>query len=319
MSEFRHCQHTFPDGHTCGSAAVTGRDYCYHHLSHRGRRIRMARARSEQRRIYLDLPSLDSLSAIHAAATQIVEALAADVIDVRNAQAILSGLRFLSRTIAKAETAAWHNNIYQNDQPQSCDSFESDFGLPANFDINTPLELAYSPPENPQGVILSEGGALYAPPKSKDPFVSVYRMGTAQTATNNLPDPPSMPYSGNYCADHQSTECDCMLIRADFPVTPESVEIIDVSETLGSDAAALRARQLERNRQRRQLRTDRKRYAARAQELNIRRAADILAQRKLVTQSAQAQASESVVAMKKPPAASSVATQPDLEEVQSTA
>lgn len=70
MSDLRHCQHVFDDGHTCGSAAVTGRDYCYHHLCHRGRRIRMARARFEQRRLYLDLPPLDNLSSIHSAAAR---------------------------------------------------------------------------------------------------------------------------------------------------------------------------------------------------------------------------------------------------------
>lgn len=250
------------------------------------------------------------------------------MIDVRQGQAMVSGLRFLARTIAKAETPAWHNNVYQNDQPQSYDNFESDFGIPENFDLNTSAELVFPPPENSQGVILSEGDAPCAAPKSKDPFVWAYRTGTAQTIPGNLPDPPPLPHSGNFCADHNSTACDCMLIRADFPVTPEAVEIIEVSETLGSDAAALRARQLERNRQRRELRTDRKRYAARAQELNIRRAADILAQRKLAAQKlgdeklapprSQAQTSESDLTTKKPPSAATVAG-PPLTEVKSTA
>ena len=293
MSEFRHCQHVFPDGRTCGSAAVTGRDHCYHHLSHCGRRIRMARARSEQRRLYLDLPPLDSLSSIHSAASQIVEALAADVIDVRQGQAMLSGLRFLARTIAKAETPAWHNNVYQNDQPQSYDNFESDFDLPANFDLKTPPEVAFPPPENSQRVILSKERSdepTGAPPLSPG-FGDRVGNGTDNRplTTDNLPDPPPLPHSGHYCADHNSTTCDCMLIRADFPITPEAVEIIEVGETLGPDAAARRAKQLDNNRQRRELRTDRKRYEARAQDLNIRRAADILAQQKLAAQRAQAQ------------------------------
>jgi hypothetical protein len=308
MTEFRQCQHAFDDGRTCGSAAVTGRDYCYHHLSRRGRRIRMARARSQNRRLYLDLPPLDSLSAIHSAACQIVEALAADVIDVRHAQAMLSGLRFVARTIAKADTEAWHSNAFQNDQPQSYDNFESEFGLPKNFDLTTPPEVA-SPP-------------LAEPSKSQT--------DNRPPTTDHLPEPPPMPHSGNYCGDHHSSNCDCMLIRADFPVSPEDVEIVEVSETLGSDAAALRGNRLERNWQRRQLRSDRKRYAARALELNMRRAADRMAERKLAAQKlateklaaqgAQDQDSSGTSATgKKPPAAAVESHQSPPIEVKSTA
>ena len=75
------------------------------------------------------------------------------------------------------------------------------------------------------------------------------------------------------------------------------VEIIEISDTQGSDAAARRGNQLARNRQRRELRSDRKRYAAIALEKNMRLAAEKLAERKLAERDAQEK-----LAAKKPPA-----------------
>ena len=138
MPEFRQCKHIFEDGHTCGSAAVKDRDYCYHHLHHRGHRIRMLRARAENRQVFLDLPPLDNLSAVHSVGCQIAQAIAAGVIDVRVAKAILSYLRLISQTLRQAESPAWRNNPYHCEQVVSYDSFESEFGLPENYDLSAP-------------------------------------------------------------------------------------------------------------------------------------------------------------------------------------
>ncbi len=81
-----------------------------------------------------------------------------------------------------------------------------------------------------------------------------------------------------------------------FPISPENVEVCEIYETQGPDAAQVRCDQLERNRSRRQLRTDRKRYADIALRRNIRIAAENLADRR----------AQEKLAAKKPPA--SVAT-----------
>jgi hypothetical protein len=94
-----------------------------------------------------------------------------------------------------------------------------------------------------------------------------------------------LPFSGHYCGDHHSSECECVRIRADHPVTPEMVEIVEVSQTHGSDAAAHRSKQLMRNSERRRINRDRKRYAAVAMEKNLSLAANCLAERKLAEQS----------------------------------
>jgi hypothetical protein len=70
-----------------------------------------------------------------------------------------------------------------------------------------------------------------------------------------------MPFSGNYCGDHHSQEYECLRIRADYPVTPEMVECIEVGQTYGPEVAAPRSKHLMRNTERRRLNRDRKRYA----------------------------------------------------------
>ena len=90
-----------------------------------------------------------------------------------------------------------------------------------------------------------------------------------------------MPLSGNYCGDHHSRECECCRIRADYPLTPEMVEVVEVSENYGPEVAAARSKQLMRNTERRRINRERKRYAAIAMEKNMRRAAEIMAQCKL--------------------------------------
>ena len=59
------------------------------------------------------------------------------------------------------------------------------------------------------------------------------------------------------------------------------MELRDIANTQGAEAAEVRFRQLERNRARRALRSNRKRYDEIAVRLNLKRAAERLAERKL--------------------------------------
>ena len=76
--------------------------------------------------------------------------------------------------------------------------------------------------------------------------------------------------------------------RPDSPVSPEWLELRDISNSQGADAADVRFRQLERNRARRELRNDRKRYADLALRLNLKKAAERLAERKVAEKLAEA-------------------------------
>jgi hypothetical protein len=77
-------------------------------------------------------------------------------------------------------------------------------------------------------------------------------------------------------------------VRPDSPVSPEWLELRDIRNTQGDQAQEARFRQLERNRARRELRTNRKRYADIAMHLNLKHAAEHLAERKLAEKLAQA-------------------------------
>jgi hypothetical protein len=103
----------------------------------------------------------------------------------------------------------------------------------------------------------------------------------------------------DYC--QHGPGCPEHTIRADYPITPESIELREALETGGEPALVARHKQQQRNRNRRLLTSSRKRYAAIALEKNLRLAAERLAERKL----AEKQAQEDLAARKPPASAAS--------------
>jgi hypothetical protein len=258
------CHHLYDEGGQCNSAAVTDQNYCTYHLRYRARQLRMAQRRARNERFDIKLPPLEDMFAVQSALSPLAEALAADMIDPKRAHALLSVLRLASLNFRNPEK--WQTGLYHSDQPAPAIDLAAEYGLPGDLDLDTPPELAFPPP------------AVGAPPLSPDVGDSV---GAVDAFSNLSP----MPSAG-YCSEH-GYDCPDLVIGADHPVTPEMVEVLVVAETLGSDAAALRGKQVERNRQRRQLRTDCKRYAAVAMQKNLRLAAEKLAERKLSEKQAQ--------------------------------
>ncbi len=90
----------------------------------------------------------------------------------------------------------------------------------------------------------------------------------------------------SYCKDGPG--CPEHTIRADYPETPETVELREVFETQGSEAMGACHKRQQHNRQRRYSNTARKRYAAIALEKNLRLAAERLAEQKLAERAAAA-------------------------------
>jgi hypothetical protein len=273
------CHHLYDEGGKCNSAAVTGQKYCTYHLRYRVRQLRMAQFRARNQRFDIKLPPLESMFAVQSALTQLAEALAADMIDPKRAQQLLSVLRLASRNLLHSDK--WQPSVYHTEVAAPAQSVDlaAEYGLPRDLDLDTPPDVAF-----PQSVILSEERS----DESKDPFISAFRAGEGA-----FPDSP-MP-TVTYCKDGPG--CPEHTIRADFPVTPEAVEIVEVAETLGSDAAARRGGQLSRNRQRRLQTSNRKRYAAIALEKNMRIAAERLAESKFAEKQIQ-----ETLAAKKPSA-----------------
>jgi len=271
------------DGHTCGSAAAKDRDYCTYHLRNRARLLHMAQHRARNERFDLKFPPLESMHAVQSALTQLAQALAADMIDLKRADKLLAVLRLASRNLLKSDK--WPAGIAHSDQPGPAVDLTAEYGLPEGIDLDAPPEVAFPPPEP----VLS--GAPPLSPSFGD------RVGTS--------DDLRTPYVD-----------DDFTFRPDFPVTPEYVELDEIRGTQGDDAVLARSTQMMRDEQRRAFHSERKRYAAIAAKINLQRPAERLAEQRLAAQRAAAQNASPVsdAAGKKPPAAAGEAFAAKKEE-----
>ena len=252
----RTCSHIKDTGDICNSVAAKDQKYCPHHLRYRARQLRMAQARARCERFCIQLPQLESMYAVQSALSQLAEALAADMIDPKRANSLLSVLRLMSLNFRHPEK--WQTNLYHSDQPAAEVDIAKEFGLPRDLDLDTPPDLAF-PPEH-------------------DLDLSSRAEAAASAAR----------VEGSAFSDNRPLTTDNLDFRPDSPVSPEFLELRDISTTQGSDAANVRFRQLERNRARRELRSDRKRYADLALRLNLKKAAERLAERKVAEKLAEA-------------------------------
>ena len=146
--EYKTCTYIHDTGYLCQSAAVGGREYCCYHLRHRGRQMRMAKHRARGERFDLHLPPLENMHAVQSALSQVIEALAADMIDPKRAHELLLALRQAATNFRHPE--AWRASEYKNDQsapyPKSYEEFEAEYGLPENLDLKVSPEVAFPPP-----------------------------------------------------------------------------------------------------------------------------------------------------------------------------
>ena len=297
---YRTCKHIFDTGRLCDSAALPRHNYCAFHLHHRARLMRIAQLRARRQRLLLTLPPLENMYAVQSALNQLSEAAAAGMVDLKQARFLLSVVRAAGQFLLHADkwqatpyhcdqTSAPGSPISATDPPSVEIDLVAQYGLPPDLDLDLSPEAAF-----PDSVILSGGGLaagvegpasdLSSRAERSEVEGSAFSGHQPLTTDHSLSD---LPFSGSYCGDHHSRECECCRIRPDHPVTPEAVELVEVYERLGDKAAAARSRQLERNRHRRLLRSERKRYEAVALERNLRRAVDIVAERKLAERDAQ--------------------------------
>jgi hypothetical protein len=268
------CTHTYDSGRACLSAAAKDRDFCVYHLRYRARRLRMARARAHNLRLHFELPPLEDMHAVQSALTQLAEALAAGIVDPKQAQAFVSILRLASSNLLSA--AQWPANVYHSDDAPAVD-VAAEFGLPSGLDLATPPEVAFPPPATEK----SPAGCPAVPAG----FAGAGGWAHAAPAAAVRQPAPSLPREPGFVpAALRTSEDGDFEVRPDFPISPETVEVCTIYETQGPDAAQVRCEQLERNRARRELRLDRKRYAEVALQCNLQAAAKKLAGQKLAAQ-----------------------------------
>ena len=105
--------------------------------------MQMARSRALNQRFQLFLPPPEDPAAIHSALTQVIEALAADMIEPSRARALISGLRLCLQSLKKKDS--WHDSAYHCDEPVDYENFEADYGLPKDIDINRSPEEVFPP------------------------------------------------------------------------------------------------------------------------------------------------------------------------------
>ncbi len=90
------CTHRFLDGHTCGSPALRGEQFCYFHHP---RRRPVANTYERQSRRGFTLPAPETREEIQVAISLITERLAANKIDVHRARALLYSLQLTAQTL----------------------------------------------------------------------------------------------------------------------------------------------------------------------------------------------------------------------------
>jgi hypothetical protein len=254
----RTCTHTYDTGRTCNSVAAKDQKYCRYHLGYRARQLRLAQARARAERFDFKLPPLEDMYAVQSALSQLAEALAADMIDLKRAHALMSVLRLMSLNFRHPEK--WQTNLYHSDQLSEVD-VAREYGLPNDLDLDTPPQAAFPQSEND----LSSRAKPAAAGEVEGPAFS---MGGPQL--------PDVGNCGNLQTDNPQVD-----FRPDSPISPEWLELRDVRNTQGDEAQEARFHQLERNRARRDLRLNRKRYADLAMRLNVKWAAERLAEHKV--------------------------------------
>ena len=150
--QLRTCDHLREDGTYCGSPAMRHRKYCYYHLRHRARRLLIARAAARRETWSLDLPPLDDLASVQSALTQVLQAVAANLLDPRTASVMLRGLTLAANNLKQPEEV-WNQASQvmesqtrnSNCWTENYDDVEEEFGLPETLDLDTPPQVAFPP------------------------------------------------------------------------------------------------------------------------------------------------------------------------------
>jgi hypothetical protein len=180
------CTHLHDTGEPGNSAAAINRDYCVFHLRYRARQHRMAQSRARSDRFDLKLPPLESMSTVLSALNQIVEAIAADMIDLERADLLLKSLRFAAQALKSSDN--WRPSVYHTDVAAPAINLESEYGLPQDLNLDTPPGIAFPPVHD---LDLSSSGA---PPLSPDFGDRVGATDKRQLTTwTSVPTRPSLP------------------------------------------------------------------------------------------------------------------------------
>ena len=162
MTQYPTCHHVKEDGTYCGCPALSGRQYCYSHLTHRARRLRRALAQSRNEPCPLVLPPLEDLASVSAALSEILQALAAGQLDQRSAGLMLYAIQQAATVFYRVAQMQMQQQAHQEAQSTRPDSppaampaasaapvpvteypdLERNFDLPPGIDLDAAIDHA---------------------------------------------------------------------------------------------------------------------------------------------------------------------------------
>lgn len=152
------CTHLLENGQYCASLAVSDREFCAYHLHHRGRRLKMARARAHHQGWCLQLPPLEDLYSVQVGIDRVLDALLHAQLDRQVGGLVLYGLQQAATNLSRPDEVWEQSSRFQSREQLALPGFEAEFGLPPGFDLNTPPEVAF--PETEVGAVSEERANL---------------------------------------------------------------------------------------------------------------------------------------------------------------
>ena len=139
---------------------MTDRDYCHFHLTIRGRRLKMARARARGERCCVELPPLEDLYAVQVGIQQVLDALLSGQLDRHLGGVVLYGLQQAASNVRLPQEVWDESARFNNVGKTTWRGFEKDHGLPEGFDVDTPPDEAFPPAATSPGTIALAGEEL---------------------------------------------------------------------------------------------------------------------------------------------------------------
>jgi hypothetical protein len=151
------CRHVKENGWCCGSPAVSDRDYCHFHLTIRGRRLKMARARARGERCCVELPPLEDLYAVQLGIQHVLDALLSGQLDRHLGGVVLYGLQQAASNVRLPQEEWDQSARFNRIGKTTWRGFEKAHGLPQDLDLDTPPDEAFPPPATSPGTTALAG------------------------------------------------------------------------------------------------------------------------------------------------------------------
>jgi hypothetical protein len=163
---FRTCDHLKQDGIYCSSPALKDHNYCYFHLSQRGRALRAAQARRRGEAPTLNLPFPENMYAVQVGLHEVMQGIVSHTLDSKDAGLLLYALQQASTNLLQTPDWRGHCQPVEPEQPLLAldfPGFAEQYQLPNGIDLDQEPEAALAEAEAQNQ---SEAHATHGVPRS---------------------------------------------------------------------------------------------------------------------------------------------------------